>query len=209
LAIGLACLSGGVDSMRHLVPHILVILASTRQERFGETVMRWLFPLVEQRDDLTAELADLREWRLPYYDWPKAAARLTLADYPADIQRWVQHVGAADAFLIVTPEYNHGYPAVLKSALDAVYDEWNRKPVAFVSYGGAAGGSRAVEQLRQVAIELKMAPIRNAVTFPFARRVFNEAGAPMQERAYTESVAQMLDDLVWWAKALKQARARS
>lgn len=190
-----------------VVPHILTILASTRQERFGETVARWLFPRVERRDDLTTEMVDLRDWRLPYYDWPASASRLTLTDYPTDIQPWVRRVGEADGFLIVTPEYNHGYPAVLKSALDAVYNEWNRKPIAFVSYGGAAGGSRAVEQLRQVAVELQMAPIRSGITFPYARRAFNAEGVPTDEGFYNQAASRMLDDLVWWAKALKQARS--
>jgi len=188
------------------VPHILTILASTRQERFGDTVAHWIFPLMERRDDLTTELVDLRDWRLPYYDWPTSASHLTLADYPADIQPWVRCVGAADGFLIITPEYNHGYPAVLKSALDAAYDEWNRKPVAFVSYGGDAGGSRAVGQLRQVAVELQLAPIRGAVTFPFARRAFNADGVPTDADFYHAAAVRMLDDLVWWAQALKQAR---
>ncbi|HWE62225.1 MAG TPA: NAD(P)H-dependent oxidoreductase [Chloroflexota bacterium] len=188
------------------VPHILTILASTRQGRFGDTVARWLFPLVERRDDLTAELVDLRAWLLPYYDRPIAAAASTPADYEADVQPWAQLVGKADGFLVITPEYNHGYPAALKSALDAVYAEWNRKPIAFASYGGWSGGTRAVEQLRQVAIELQMAPVRNTVALPFAKRTFDAEGNPPNPDFYHAAVTSMLDDLAWWAAALKHAR---
>ena len=91
-------------------------------------------------------------------------------------QRWADIIGPADGFIVITPEYNHGYPAVLKSALDAVYREWVRKPIAFVSYGGWAAGTRSVEQLRTVAIELQMAPIRPSVALQLAPRLFDAEG---------------------------------
>ena len=186
-------------------PHIVVILGSTRQGRFGETVARWLFPIVESREDLTAELVDLRDWKLPYYDRPSVAAA---SGYDNDEQclAWAEVVGRADGFLIITPEYNFGYPAVLKSALDAVYKEWNRKPVAFASYGGWSGGSRAVEQLRSVAVELQMVPVRGQLVFQFAGRLFDEEGKPKSADFYNAAATRMLDDLAWWAVALKKAR---
>jgi NAD(P)H-dependent FMN reductase len=187
------------------LPHILVVLASTRQGRFGDTVLRWLSPIVEARADLTQEPVDLRDWQLPYYSAPVPAAALTTAQAPTT---WAHLVGSADGFLIVTPEYNHGYPAVLKSALDAVYAEWNRKPIAFVSYGGWSGGTRAVEQLRQVAIELQMAPIRNALAFQFAAKLFDDQGHLKNSEFYTGAAQQLLDELVWWATALKKERAK-
>ena len=113
-------------------PNILVIIGSTRQNRFGETVARWFMTRTEERTDLSFELVDLRDWKFQYYDRPLPASR---GEYDEEAQRWAQVVGHADGFVIVTPEYNYGYPAVLKSALDAIYHEWNRKPVAFVSYG--------------------------------------------------------------------------
>ena len=87
----------------------------------------------------------------------------------------------ADGFIIVTPEYNHGYSAVLKNAIDYVYDGWNKKPVAFVSYGGPAGGSRAIEQLRQVAIELQMHPVREQVTIPYIWSALSDSGELIDE----------------------------
>lgn len=187
-------------------PHILVILASTRQDRFGKTVADWLYPIVTQRADLTAALVDLRDWQFPYYSHPSPASVRPPEEEP---QAWAYLIGSADGFLIVTPEYNHGYPAVLKSALDAVYRPWNRKPVAFVSYGGWAGGARAVEQLRAVAVELQMAPTRNAIVFQFANRVFDAEGKPRDESFYRAAAGRVLDDLAWWARALKAARAQS
>lgn len=187
-------------------PHILVILASTRQGRFGKTVVDWLYPIVAQRPDLTAGLVDLRDWKMPYYDSPSSASARPPEEEP---QAWARLIGSADGFLIVTPEYNHGYPAVLKSALDAVYHPWNRKPVAFVSYGGWSGGARAVEQLREVVIELQMAPTRNTIAFQFVNRVFDETGKPNTEGFYRAAANRVLDDLVWWARALKAARSPS
>jgi NAD(P)H-dependent FMN reductase len=185
-------------------PHILVIIGSTRHNRFGETVARWFMGRTAERTDLTFELVDLRDWMFPYYDRPLPA---TVAEYDEEAQRWAQIVGPADGFVIVTPEYNHGYAAVLKSALDAVYREWIRKPVAFVSYGGWSGGTRAVEQLREVAIELQMAPIRASVVIQFAQRVFDTDGNPSNPEMFNNAANGLLDDLSWWADALRQARA--
>lgn len=186
-------------------PHILVILGSTRQGRFGETVARWLFPIVESREDLSAEMVDLRDWKLPYYDRPNVAAA---SEYDDDekTRAWAEVVGRADGFLIITPEYNFGYPAVLKSALDAVYKEWNRKPVAFASYGGWSGGTRAVQQLRLVAVELQMVPVRGSLVLQFAPRLFDEEGNLKDPNFYNAAATRMLDDLAWWALALTSAR---
>ena len=138
-------------------PKVLIILGSTREGRLGEDVARWLMRQLSGRQDADFELADLREYRLPIYEGPSPDHR------DAAVRRWADKVAAADGYVVVTPEYNHGYPAVLKSALDHAYQEWNRKPVAFVSYGGHAAGYRAVEQLRQMALELQMVPIREQV----------------------------------------------
>lgn len=186
-------------------PHVLVILGSSRDARFGNVVAQWFLREVEKRHDLRFTLADARDWQLRYYNRSKPAS---LADYEDDdeARRWADVVGAADGFVIVTPEYNRGYPAVLKSLLDAVYAEWVRKPVAFVTYGGWSGGSRAAEQLRQVVIELQMAPIRNGLVLQFAQRLFNDAGELHQPEPLTRQLGVVLDDLAWWTKALKTAR---
>lgn len=132
------------------LPHILVILGSSREHRFGSIVARWFMRQTEQRPDMTFELADLRDWQHRYFRRAKPAA---MSDYEDDdeARRWAEVVGRTDGFVVVSPEYNYGYPAVLKSALDSVYREWNRKPVAFVSYGGWDGGVRAMQQLREVS----------------------------------------------------------
>ena len=102
----------------------------------------------------------------------------------------------------------HGYPAILKSALDATYGEWVRRPVSFVSYGGWSGGTRAVEQLRQVVVELQMAPVRGSVVLQFAPRLFDEDGRLQNAEFFEAAATRMLDDLAWWAAALKEARTR-
>jgi NAD(P)H-dependent FMN reductase len=187
-------------------PHIVVILGSTRQGRFGETVARWFMTRTEERTDLTFQLVDLRDWQLPYYDRPLPATR---GEYDEPALRWAEVVGPADGFIVITPEYTHGYPAVLKSALDAVYQEWVRKPIAFVSYGGWSGGTRAVEQLRSVAIELQMAPIRPSVVLQLAPRLFDAEGNLHDPTLLNTNSTMLLDDLAWWAHALRQARAAS
>ena len=186
-------------------PHILVILGSSRPQRFGEMVAAWFMRQTEKRTDMTFELVDLRDWQLSYFHRVKPAA---LSDYEDDeeAKRWAAVAGRADGFIIVTPEYNHGYPAVLKSALDAIYNEWVHKPVSFVSYGGWSGGVRAVEQLRQVVIELQMAPVRNTVVIQFAARAFDAEGNLKDPQLLDGSAQRLLDDLAWWTFALREAR---
>jgi len=182
----------------------VVILGSTRQQRFGDKVAGWFMSRTDERGDMTFELADLRDWTFSYYDRPLPAS---IAEYDDEGRRWAEVIGPADGFVIITPEYNHGCPAVLKSALDAVYREWNRKPVAFVSYGGWSGGVRAMQQLRQVVIELQMAPTRASVVFQFAPRLFDAEGRLQNPDLFNTGATNLLNDLAWWAKALRQARA--
>jgi NAD(P)H-dependent FMN reductase len=180
--------------------HILVILGSTREGRFGETVARWLMRQLDQWPEADFELVDLRDYPLPLYETPPTA------EQQATAQRWAEKIDAADGYILVTPEYNHGYPAVLKNALDHAYREWNRKPVGFVSYGGHAAGYRAVEQLRQVAVELQMVPIREQVGIQAPWNAFDADGNLTREST-GEAVHRMVDDLFWWTRALRQARA--
>src|SRR6266498_3809460 len=141
---------------------IKVIVGSSRANRFSEKVAQWIHGEAKKRADLDVELLDLRDYQLPFFEeaMPPGLARDGYTN-PA-VVRWRDKVKEADGFIICTPEYNHGYPAVLKNALDYVYFAWSRKAVAFVSWGGS-GGTRCVEQLRLVAIELDMAPTRFAV----------------------------------------------
>lgn len=182
--------------------HIQVILGSTRQGRNGEAVARWFMERAAGRSDMTFELLDLRAWALPIFDSPVPPA---FGKYDPAIQPWADKVAAADGYVFLTPEYNHGYPAVLKNAIDHLYAEWGRKPAAIVSYGSYAAGYRAAEQLRQVLIELRVAPIRAQVGVPAVWEAFDEAGQ-VRQPGLNQSLDAMLDELAWWANALKTAR---
>lgn len=136
---------------------IKVILGSTRQGRFGEKVAAWV---MEQVKD--AELLDLRDFPLPFFDETAGPSQIKEPYTREEVVKWTAKIADGEAFIVITPEYNHGYSAVLKNALDYVYKEWNGKKIGFVGYG-VLGATRAIEQLRQVVIELQMYPIRNAV----------------------------------------------
>lgn len=190
---------------------ILVILGSTREGRYGDKPAHWITGVLRADRRFDPELVDLRDWPLPFFDQPKSPTRITDGNYGHEISnRWGQKIASADGFVIITAEYNHGYTAVLKNALDTVFREWNRKPVTFVGYGNA-GGARAIEQLREVAIEMEMAPIRRAVHLPidvFRATMAQTAPADPALFAPAEAAAKlMLDDLAWWTQALATARA--
>jgi NAD(P)H-dependent FMN reductase len=132
----------------HLVDrlNIKVIVGSTRANRFSEKPAQWIFNIASGHADLQVELLDLREYPLPFFEeaLPPGAAKDNYTN--PQVVKWREKIKEADGFIICTPEYNHGYPAVLKNALDYTYSSWARKAVAFVSWGGA-GGTRGVEQL--------------------------------------------------------------
>src|SRR3954452_10012429 len=135
---------------------LAIIIGSTREGRFAPTVARWFGEQADRRDDLTVDVVDLAEAQLPD----------TLTNTPGPkVEALRQRLSGAEAFVVVTPEYNRSFPASLKNAIDWYSKEWRAKPVAFVSYGGIAGGLRAVEQLRQVFTELHAVTIRDTVSF--------------------------------------------
>src|SRR4051812_48086226 len=142
------------------LPKIGVILGTTRPGRFADRPAKWIMELANAHGGAEFELIDLREWPMPFFNEPVPVSRAPVTDPVA--QKWTQKVASLDGFLFVTAEYNHSFPAVLKNALDYVYKEFNRKPAAYIAYGGV-GGARAVEQLRLVCVELQMAPLRDAV----------------------------------------------
>jgi NAD(P)H-dependent FMN reductase len=184
------------------VPHLLIIIGSTRTARRGETVARWLADVAAARDDVTCELVDLAAFSLPLLS---AATPPMSPDAREDAARdWARTIDAADGYLVVVPEYNHGYPAAIKNGFDHLFGEWNRKPIGFASYGGPHGGVRAAEQLRQVAIELEMVPVRRQVAIPRIWDAVDESGE-LREPPEVEARA-LFDDLAWWAGALNQAR---
>ncbi len=189
---------------------ISVIVGSTRQGRFSEKPAKWIFDRLKNRADVDARLLDLRDFRMPFFDSPMPPAMPGRPPYENEIVRkWTAAIGASDGFIFVTPEYNYGAPAVLKNAIDWVYPEWHRKAAAFVSFGGV-GGARSVQQLRETAIELQLAPIRSAVHIPVATLMAHFQGGDVDKGlAELETVAKvMIDDLLWWTTALKAARSR-
>jgi NAD(P)H-dependent FMN reductase len=192
------------------VLHIDVILGSTRGDRFSERAGRWVAEGLSARDDMEIELVDLRDHPLPFFDGISPIR--TLREYPTpEIERFGNTIDRADGFVILMPEYNHGYPAVLKNAIDHTWVEWRRKPVTFVGWGNV-GGARAIEQLRLVMVELEMAPLRHAVHIlpdvlvPALRAPEFE---PSMLDALLPKLTLMADDLHWWATALAAARRAS
>jgi NAD(P)H-dependent FMN reductase len=188
---------------------ISVIVGSTRQGRFSEKPAHWILQHLKARAGVDARLLDLRDFPMPFFDQPAPPAMPGRAAYDNEVvKRWTAEIARSDGFVFVTPEYNYGPPAVLKNALDWVYPEWNRKAAAFVSYGSVAG-ARSVQQLREAAIELQLAPIRSSVHIPAAVLWAHFQGGDVNA-GLAELGAQakaMIDDLLWWTAALKTARA--
>src|SRR5712675_726420 len=186
-------------------PRIGIVIGSTREGRFGEKPAHWIHEIATQRTDLAFELIDLRDHPLPFFNEPRSPAYGPVDNEAARL--WAGKLATLDGLIVVTPEYNHGPSAVLKNALDYAYTEFNRKPIAFVGYGGV-GAARAIEQLRLVAIELQMAPVRNAVHIGMVEFL----GVWQQGKTFddfphlAQAATAMLDDLAWWAKVLKTAR---
>jgi NAD(P)H-dependent FMN reductase len=182
-----------------------VIIGSTRPNRFSEQPAQWIFDKAKQRANLSVELLDLRDYPLPFFEeaLPPGLAKDNY-DHPT-VTRWREKIKEADGYIVATPEYNHGYPAVLKNALDYTYFAWAKKAIAFVSWGGLGGG-RAVEQLRGVAIELDMAPVRTAVHIPNFWMFLDDKGKFKSFDPYEPAGDALIDQLTWWAGALKAAR---
>ncbi|MEV7618211.1 NAD(P)H-dependent oxidoreductase [Streptomyces sp. NPDC089799] len=180
-----------------------VIIGSVRPGRFGSTVADWFLTEIGKRDDMEVHVIDLAE--------PALVAELKL-DYdasgaPADGPNLARRLEGQDGFVIITPEYNHGYAAALKLAIDYGYSGWRAKPVSFVSYGGMAGGHRAVEQLRQVFGELHVATLRDTVSFHDAWERFDDNGRPHDEDGTAKAASVLLDQLAWWGVTLREGRA--
>ncbi len=189
-------------------PHILVIFGSTRQVRRGEVVANWLMDRLALRTDATYELVDLRDISLPFFDSPTSPVYGHLAP---EAEKWAAQVEQADGFIFVTPEYNYGYPAVLKNALDHLYLQWVHKPAAIVNYGGFSAGYRMAEQLRLVLIELKMVPIREQVGISLVPGVVpNVSDMPASPSGafLDRALEKMINELLWWARLLIPARER-
>jgi NAD(P)H-dependent FMN reductase len=178
------------------------MVGSLREGRKSLPIAQWVFERAALRTEFDVDLVDLVDWPLPMLALAKPAA-MGLSDN-TDQQRWAAKVGLADGYILVSPEYNHGPSAVLKNALDYLWAEWGRKPAAFVSFGNV-GGARAVEQLRGIAIELRMAPLGEAVHILSAGEKVTEGRFAADGRD-EKQLAHLLDSLAWWAAALRAAR---
>jgi NAD(P)H-dependent FMN reductase len=176
---------------------LAILYGSTREGRLCDRVVRWVANELENYPLIEVDIIDPLEFGLPVHH---------VGDHPA-VHAMAARLSKADVFIVVTPEYNHSFPAALKFVLDLVYEPWHGKPVAFVCYGGISGGLRAVEHLRVVFAELHVVTIRDTVSFanPWAR--FAEDGSLKDPIDARKSFARMMARLQWWTSALKVAHA--
>ena len=189
--------------------NLKIIIGSTRPGRAADHVMPWVVARAKEHEAFSVEVLDLRDWPLPLF----AETFQTVGD-PRNptysdpvVRRWNQRIAEGDAYLFITPEYNHSVPGVLKNAIDSVFASFafRNKPAAFVGYSGGIGaGVRAIEHLAHIAIEAEMVPLRTSVLIPMVASAF-ENGVPRNPAAAT-AAGIMLDDLAWWAAALQRAR---
>ncbi|HEX5922830.1 MAG TPA: NAD(P)H-dependent oxidoreductase [Baekduia sp.] len=187
------------------MPKLHVILASTRPGRAGEPIADWFVERAVAHGAFEVELVDLAEVALPFMDEPNHPR---LRRYTQEhTKAWSARVDSADAFVFVTPEYNYGLTAPLKNAIDYLHYEWQHKPVGFVSYGGVAAGTRAVQMLKQVVTTLKMLPLFEAVNIPFHTQLIDEEGALEANDVMVKAAAAMLDELVLTEAMLAPRRA--
>jgi NAD(P)H-dependent FMN reductase len=177
---------------------VAVIIGSTREGRVGDAVAGWFSGQARRRADIEVSVIDLADFEFPN-SYPDAVTP-QMAEFTGRIDR-------ADAFVIVTPEYNRSFPASLKQAIDFAYDEWQAKPVGFVSYGHRSEGMYAVEQLRSVFTELHTVTMRNGVGFNLLDGGFDDSGRPRDPEGPEPAVTTLLDQLSWWGYALRDARA--
>jgi NAD(P)H-dependent FMN reductase len=180
-----------------------VVIASTRPGRAGLPIGTWFHSFAEKHGKFRVRLVDLAEVNLPLFDEPKHPR---LRQYEqAHTKAWSATITEADAFVFVTPEYNYSAPPTLLNALDFLFHEWHYKPVAFVSYGGIAGGTRSVQMLKSTVTALKMMPIPDAVTIPFFSQHL-QGGAFKATETHEAAATAALDELVRWSGALKTLR---
>jgi NAD(P)H-dependent FMN reductase len=186
------------------VPVLQVVIASTRPTRVGPSVASWFVERAERHAGFSVEVIDLAHEDLPMLDEPHHPK---LGRYEnATTKAWSSTIARGDAFVVVMPEYNYGYTAPIKNALDHLYAEWNDKAIGFVSYGGVAGGARAVQMLKQVVTTLKMHPVFDGVYVPFVASRLAEDGSFTSDDALDASADAMLDELVRVDAALASLR---
>jgi NAD(P)H-dependent FMN reductase len=188
-------------------PKIGIILSSTRETRFADRPAKWVQDIANARGDADYEIVDLREYPLPFFDAVGSPRFVPLTD-EAQL-RFARKIGEFDGYIFVTAEYNHTVPGVLSNALTYIFNETDRKPAAFVGYG-AVGGSRAVEHLRALVVELSMVPTRFAVHINMEPLLgMLRGGKDFADYDYlAPTVTTMLDELAWYTRTLKAGRER-
>ena len=189
-------------------PRIAVIIGSTRKTRFADKPVEWFMGKVKDNPDLAFEVANLRDFDLPFFDEPASSAYVP-SQAPQAVA-WQKKVAEFDGYVFVTAEYNHSITGALKNALDYAYKEWNHKPMAALAYG-SMGGARALEHLRMIGVELQMVPVRGAIHIggaDFFKVSPLGANEPIStiEGNLENALKGMLADLAWWTTATKAAR---
>jgi len=187
-------------------PKIAIVVGSTRAARFADVPTQWIAKIAKSHADIDVEIVDLRDWPLPFFDEVASSAWAPSQNEVA--QRWQKKVAEFDGFIFTAAEYNHAPTGVLKNAIDYAANEWNKKPAVFVGYG-SVGGARAVEQLRLIAVELQMAPVKSAVHIAWGDFLAVRQGEKKLEdiEHLNQAAAALINDVAWWAKVLKAARA--
>lgn len=184
--------------------NLKIITASTRPGRKGPALANWILEIAKKHTEFSIELLDLAVINLPFMDEPNHPR---LQNYTKEhSKKWSATIAAADAFIFVTPEYNFGYPAPLKNALDFLYNEWAYKPVGFVSYGGIAGGTRSMQAIKQVITAMNMVPVLAAVNIPFFTKYIDEQNKFNADERINKAAEGMLKELLKWTEALQQMR---
>jgi NAD(P)H-dependent FMN reductase len=190
-----------------LMPNLTIIVGSTRPGRAGLPISQWFTARAKDHGGFDVTVADLAELDLPMLDEPNHPR---LAQYTKKhTKEWSAIIDAADAIVFVTPEYNYGYPASIKNAIDYLHKEWNYKPVGFVSYGGIAAGTRAVQQLKQVVTTLRMFPVFESVNIPFHTQFLDEDGVLVPNEIMEQAADAMLNELARTEAALRPLRSAS
>lgn len=178
------------------MPVLQIIVASTRDTRIGDRVGGWIKAEADRHGGFEIDVADLKEIDLPMFDEPKHPR---LGEYEHDhTKAWSERVRRADGFVIVMPEYNHGYPATIKNAIDYLSAEWRYKPAGFVSYGGVSAGLRGVQGLKPVLDCLSMVPVTESVHIPFVGKMIAEDGSFTSNEGLDASAQTMLERIAFW-----------
>lgn len=199
-------MAANLDS-RPPVPRLLILIASTRPGRAGLPVARWFERVARADGRFEIELVDLAELGLPFLDEPHHPR---LRQYVHEhTRRWSATVERADAIVFVTAEYNYGYPAPLKNAIDYLHNEWRHKPLGYVSYGGIAGGTRSVQQLKQVTQALGLVSAQVLVNLAWVAKLIDEDGTLRSDEGMEAAAAGMLDELVALDEVLRILRGKT